>query len=482
MWRNGLFITLAFISLLLLNACVADGYNKEWDVSPSRMPAYKAPNALTNKAEWPETQAAAQKDEPPKYGTYYGRKQANDLPDQEAPPLSHNPYAPVLQQVEEHAHYVPTAAHTPQQPPPQNVTGPPVKVALLVPMSGKSAGLGQSMLNAAQMALFDLNYPNFELMPRDTKGTPEGARQAAESAINDGAQLILGPLFASSVRSASTVARQHNVNMIAFSTDWSLAGRNTFIMGFLPFAQLERVLNYSTGKGYRSFGVIAPQTTYGDAIIKNFHTLAGQYGINTVETMSFSMSDKNISPLIRRFAKFDTRRAERKSSLPFHAVLMPVGGEKAMAIANLLSFYDLDPYHVKRIGTGLWDDPAIARDPNMEGAWFAAPSPGLRKSFEARYKNTYLEKAPRLASLAYDATALAAVLGKNGAQQHGKAYFSKEALTNPNGFSGIDGIFRFNTNGLVERGLAVLEIKNGTARVIDDAPKSFQRAYVNTQY
>lgn len=497
MWRNSLFFILALISLSILNACVSSGYNKGWDLSAKKPNANEAPKPLAQDVAWPEP-PKTQNVETPRYGTYYGRKQAPITPPSSTEPQrSEFVYNSGASQNNTYSD-----SSLPATQPAPAYTGPAVKVALLVPMSGRSAELGQAMLNSAQMALFDLNYTNFELMPRDTKGTPEGAKKAAESAVKNGAQLILGPLFSSSVRAASPIAKKHNINMIAFSTDWSLASRNTFVMGFLPFAQIERILDYSAKHGYRTFGLIAPQTTYGDAIINSYKSLAPRYGLQTVETMSFNMADKNISPLIRRFARYDQRRAQmelsqdsmkdedapanqghkEKAEAPFSAVLMPVGGQKAMAIANLLSYYELDPYSVKRIGTGLWDDQSIARDPNMEGAWFAAPSPNLRRSFEVRYRNTYMEKPPRLASLAYDATALAAVLGRKGAQRTGKPFFGRDALTNPNGFSGIDGIFRFNSKGLVERGLAVLEIKNGQAHVIDEAPKSFQRQYQQARY
>ena len=101
---------------------------------------------------------------------------------------------------------------------------PPVKVGILLPLSGKHERIGQSMLQAAQLAVFDMGYDNFELIPRDTEGTPQGALKATTSAINDGAQILLGPLFANSVRAAQQAAKRKNINVIAFSTDWTLAG------------------------------------------------------------------------------------------------------------------------------------------------------------------------------------------------------------------------------------------------------------------
>src|SRR5690606_31495846 len=164
--------------------------------------------------------------------------------------------------------------------------------------------------------------------------------------------------------------------------------------------------------------------------------------------------------------------ADTAGEPPFDAVLLPVGGDQARSLANLLSFYDLGPKAVKRLGTGLWDDPGLATEPALEGAWFAAPSPDLRKGFESRYRDLYGSRPPRLASLAYDATALAAVLAKNSYNRTGRVSFDREAIVNPNGFAGIDGIFRFRPDGLVERGMAVLEFRNGGIEVIDPAPNT----------
>ena len=154
---------------------------------------------------------------------------------------------------------------------------------------------------------------------------------------------------------------------------------------------------------------------------------------------------------------------------------MPVGGEKALSIANLLSYYDMPPNTVRRLGTGLLDDASLANEPGLKGAWFAAPSPRLRQKFEQRYRQNFGTKPPRLSSLAYDATALAAILARRGLKANGQPAFDQTSISNANGFSGIDGIFRFRSDGTAERGLAILEFKRGKIVVIDEAPKTFQQ-------
>lgn len=384
---------------------------------------------------------------------------------------------------------------------------PPVKVALLLPLSGKSGDLGQAMLQAAQLALFDMGYNAFELMPRDTGDTPAGAQKAAQSAIDAGAQLILGPLFASSTRAVQPVVRSHNINMVTFSTDWTLADNNTFVMGFLPFVQVQRIAEFAARRGARNVGIFAPNTDYGNAVIGAYNSVAHRAGLSSADVVRFPPDQADLSPLIRDFSRYEQRvesfdreikpleealkkspndaaAASRLQSLkqrkaetppPFDAVMVPVGGEQARSIASMLNFYDLDQKQVMRLGTGLWDDPGLATEPALQGAFFAASSPDLRASFETNYRLTYGMSPPRLATLAYDATALAAVLARNGYQSAGRPAFDRNALTNPNGFAGIDGIFRFRPDGLIERGLAVLQYKDSHIAVVDPAPTTFQQ-------
>jgi len=319
---------------------------------------------------------------------------------------------------------------------PQN-NAPAVKVAVLLPLSGANANVGQSMLQAAQLAVFDMGYDNFELMPQDTHGTAAGASAAAQAALQGGAQLILGPLFAEEVRAVKSTTAASGVNVIAFSTDWTLAGGNTYIMGFLPFGQVERIAQYAAKKGLKRAGVATGTDEYGTMASRSFESEAQENGI----AISRALSDPN----------------------GYDSVFVPAGGA---ALSQILP--RITNKSAKKLGTGLWDDTRVAAMPEMNGAWFAAPSPGARSGFESRYQSTYGVKPMRLASMAYDATALAGALPGIGG-------FTAANLTNPNGFAGVDGIIRFNKSGLVERGMAVMEIRGGRSVEIDPAPVSFAR-------
>jgi len=342
---------------------------------------------------------------------------------------------------------------------------PAVHVAILLPLSGPKATLGQSMLQAAQLALFDMGYNKFKLIPRDTQGTSAGASAAATSAINEGAQLILGPVFADSVKAVKSVVSASNVNVIAFSTDWTLADRRTFLMGFMPFSQVDRVASYATQKGYQNFALIAPRDKYGDLVASRFDNAARSNGANITKSIRFTPGDPAV---INQITSLKSDGAPN-----FQAVFMPVGGSQIETISSALSYNNLMPDTIKRLGTGLWDDTRVANQQNMQGAWFAAPSPSARSSFEQKYSNTYGQAPVRLASLAYDATALATILARNGFQNGSAPAYSYNDLTNPNGFAGADGVFRFQSNGIVERQLSILELRRSQIVEIDPAPTRF---------
>jgi ABC-type branched-subunit amino acid transport system substrate-binding protein len=343
---------------------------------------------------------------------------------------------------------------------------PPVKVGVLLPLSGSNAELGQAMLNAAQMALFDVGHNSFELVPRDTKGTAEGAKTAAREVLSEGAQLVLGPIFAAEVRAAKTITKSAGINMVAFSTDWTIADNSTYVMGFMPFDQVRRVLSHAAQNGVKNVGIFAPASDYGNAIMSAYKNAAPAAGLNTVQIKRFGPDGKNLPAEMQAFA----------NGPPIEAFLMPAGGQQARQIASLAAQYGLPAASVRQLGTGLWDDPALATETNLNGGWFAAPSPALRDGFERNYAQTFGNNAPRLATLAYDATALAAVLARNGLEKGAKPSFDSISIQNPSGFAGIDGIFRFREGGLVERGLAVLEFRNGTTQIVSDAPQSFEQA------
>lgn len=349
----------------------------------------------------------------------------------------------------------------------------PTKVALLVPLSGANADLGKAMLEAAQLALFNTDSERLTLVPRDTAGTAEGAANAAKSAVSEGAQLFIGPLLAAEVEAVKPIARDAKVNVIAFSTATQLAGGNIFLMGFQPRQEVVREVSFARDKGLSRFAALAPNSQYGHLMTDALRDAAGASGGTVVKVEYLDPRAADPSAAVKRLLGSAPATAGAATAPPppasaaFDALLLPAGGAQLKQIARQLKDGGLDP-QVRLLGSGLWDDPSIAGETALDGGWYAASPPEPRREFESRFQATYGHPPPRLASLAFDAAALAAVLGKSGEP------FSHEAILNPSGFTGVDGLFRFTSQGLVQRGLAVLEIEPRGKVVVSPAPRNFQ--------
>ena len=381
----------------------------------------------------------------------------------------------------------------PPPPPAEGVT----RVAMLVPMSGPAGPLGKAKVNAAQLALFDFAGPQFEITFHDSRGTPDGAAQAAAEAVADGASMILGPLLADSVTAAAPIARAANLRIVAFSSRREVAGDGVYTMGFLPSDQVARVVDFSLNRGLRSFAALAPDNDYGRTVVAAMQQRVELGGGAVDEVRFYDPTSDEFSDLIRELADFDARARElerQKAALrgrkdevsrralvrlsrlqtvgdvSFDALLIADGGKRLQNIAAHLPYYDIDPAKVRILGTGQFDEPGIGTEPALVGAWFAAPPPAARAAFTQSYARTYGQKPPRLATLAYDAAALAAVLSQQGPD----ALVNDNMLTSPSGFLGRDGIFRFSLEGTAERGLAVIEVRERSLEIISPAPASFE--------
>ncbi|HLI20323.1 MAG TPA: penicillin-binding protein activator [Stellaceae bacterium] len=348
----------------------------------------------------------------------------------------------------------------PETPPPLSSAGK-VTVALLLPLTGPSRQIGQAMLDAAQMALYDLAGEQLELLSRDTKGTADGAAAAAQDVVGQGAQLIIGPLLAAEVQAVKPIAQNAHVPVIAFSTEAQLAGNGTYLMGFLPSEEVARVTAYAHAQGHTRFAVLAPNTAYGQVVADAVKNAVAANGATLSKSEFYDPDLTSMATAVKRFAG---------EGVDYDALFLPEGGARLKVLVPQLPYFKIDPDQVKFLGTGLWDDPSLGTEPALDGGWYAAPAPEARAAFEDRFNSLYHHKPPRLATLGYDAMALAAVLAR--APQG--ADFSDAAITNPNGFSGLDGIFRFRPDGLVQRGLAVLEVEHNGDTIIDPAPQSFE--------
>lgn len=401
----------------------------------------------------------------------------------------------------------PAPQSAPTTPPPAEPTPPlavqpapppvPAKVALLLPLSGPSAPIGQALLNAAQLAVFDFPDARLTLLPKDTRGTSDGAAQAARQALAEGAELVLGPLFAKDVRATGPIVASAGLNEIAFSTDRQVAGANVFLIGFLPEENVSRVVSYAARQGSRRIAALVPATDYGQRVSAGLREALAANGAKAGPVQVYPSGDvQNMTDALKALTGRDaapgasgapaggnpnaepTDAADRadqaapsdQKPLGFDTLLIVAGGPPLHALAPLLPSYGIAPGKVPLLGTGLWDDPQVRNEPTLTGGWFAGPPPDGFLRFAKRYQDTFGAEPPRIASLAYDATALAAVLAKSGAPGQ---RFSGPALTDARGFAGVDGIFRLLPTGLPERGLAVLEVRPDAFAVVDPAPAAF---------
>lgn len=359
---------------------------------------------------------------------------------------------------------IPFGSSSPTPPPqqPAAVGSGQVRVGLILPLSGAgNAGpVAQSMRNAAELALTEFNAPNVQLLIKDDGGTTFGAQTAAQAALDEGAEIILGPLFAPTVATAGQVARARNVPVIAFSTDTSVASRGIYLLSFLPETDVDRVIDFAASRGKRSFAALIPENAYGNVVDAAFRQAVARNNGRVVAQERFATDPAQIQDAVRR-ATPGLGQAD--------ALFIPGDPDSVPLVAQALAGAGVNPKRVQLLGTGLWDDQRIFTDSTLQNGWFAAPDGVGFRGFSNRYRAKYGQNPLRAATLAYDAVSLVAALVKTqGAQR-----FSEQVLANPSGFSGVDGIFRFRPDGTNERGLAVLRVTPSGSQVISPAPKAF---------
>ena len=345
----------------------------------------------------------------------------------------------------------------PQQP--VAVGSGQVKVALILPLSaaGNAGVAAQSMKSAAEMALTEFLNPNIQLLIKDDAGGPQGAQQGAQQALDEGAEIILGPLFASSVPATAQVARGRGISVIAFSTDSSVAGRGVYLLSFLPESDVNRIVEYAASIGKRSFAAMLPENAYGNVVEAAFKQAVPKRGGRIVA--------------VEKYGADRTTPAQKVAQAlgQADALLLADDGDTVVAVADALTAAGANLRNVQLLGTGLWDNPRVFASAKLQGGLFAAPDPSGFRSFSNRYRAKYNAEPVRTATLAYDAVALAAAL----ARTQGGQRFSSDVLLNPSGFAGIDGLFRFRPDGTNERGLAVMRVAMTGAVAVAGSPKSF---------
>ena len=346
------------------------------------------------------------------------------------------------------------------QPTPSPQAGD-TKVALLLPLSapGTTGALARAMKNAAEMAMVDAGKPDITLVVKNTSGTPSGARMAAQAALSEGARLILGPLLASSVRVVGEQARARGVPVIAFSSRAEVAGNGVYLMSFLPSSEVDNVVRHAARSGKKRIAALIPESDYGRVVARALKAAVKKYGASITAEEHYVRTALGVKAPAQRIAS--TILAGNADAL-----FLPEGPSLVAAAGRVMSAAGMTPQTAQLLGTGLWDTPKIRTVSFAHGGWYAGVDPRLVEHFAKRYRQTYGSTPPRLASLAYDATSLAIALKRYGG-------FNDAAITNPEGFQGMNGLFRFRRNGLIERGLAILMVTPTGPQVVAAAPSRF---------
>jgi hypothetical protein len=354
-----------------------------------------------------------------------------------------------------------------------------VRVGLLLPFSGAGADAeAASMLNAAQLAVFETGADRIVLIPKNTGGTAEGAQVQACAVLREGADIILGPLLAEEVRAVAAQAAEYGKPVLAFSNDQSVTETGAYLLSVTPEEEVWRIVSYATRQGVIAFATLAPDDVYGQRVQLAAQEAANANGsfLVTWEMYPAGGDASAIDLPARRLARFDEReaatRAGQQFELPYDAVILPAGGVELLSVAPLLPYYDVDPRVVRFLGTGRWRDPAVAREPSLAGGWFPGPDEAAHAVFADAYEQAFGEEPTRLAPLAYDGIkAIASLTSALGA-----AGLTEQGFERPTGFRGADGLFRFRDNRLAEHALAIYEVSNGRFVVIEPAPDSFAPA------
>lgn len=359
---------------------------------------------------------------------------------------------------------VPKAPPKPVEAPPD--TAPPSqlptdiarhRIALLVPLTGTNAGVGEAIANAATMAVLDTGGKTIRVTSYDTAG---GAAAAVQKALADGNRLILGPLLAEDVRAVAPIARAANVPVLSFSNDVSVAGNGTYVLGFVPTQSVERIVSYARSKGASNFAGLVPEGTYGQRSASALLRAVEAAGGKIVAMQSYDRTQPAMNAAVAKLA----------GSGPVDAILIADSGRVALQLVPMLRKRG-STANPRILGTELWNtEPTLARSPMMHGAWFASVPDSYYNQLAGKYRTRYAKPPYRLASLGYDAVLLATRVAENW--KVGSAFPVKQ-LEDPGGFSGVDGAFRLGRSGIAERTLEVQQIGANGFSVISPAASSF---------
>ena len=354
---------------------------------------------------------------------------------------------------------------------PTTTTGPkvdtskPVPVALLVPQSSDgTAQIAADLENAARLAAAQLDDLEIDLRVYDTAGDATVAASVAQQAVDDGAKIIIGPLYAEAANAAGTAVADDGVNVLSFSNNTTIAGGNVFVLGKTFDNTAHRIVSFAAEQGKERAMVIHSDRIDGQMGLNAFQGAAADTSLRIVSAQSFELTQEsvvNTVPLIRASAEIEDvdtlfLTSSSAGALPLLAQLLPEAG--------------LDSANVQYAGLTRWDIPPQTLElSGLQGGWFAVPDLTRTENFSTQFQEQFGNRPHQLASLAFDGIAAIGALAQAGFDD----ILTREALTQPSGFQGVDGIFRLKDDGTNERGLAIATVQDKQVLIIDPAPRSF---------
>ncbi|MFT4716000.1 MAG: hypothetical protein ACI861_002100 [Paracoccaceae bacterium] len=346
-------------------------------------------------------------------------------------------------------------------------TNAPVPVALLIPFGSEESSndiLATSLQNAAQLAVSDLGDVKIDLRVYPTNGTAAGASDAASQAVSEGAKILLGPVFADAANAAGAAVSAAGVSVLSFSNNTDVAGGNVFVLGHTFENTADRMVSYAASKGLGNVLVVHANNLTGEVGRKSVEAAALDAGATYTGSASYEFSQQGVISAVRDIA-------EQVRETDTNAIIFASDTAGALPIlAQLLPENGIKPDEIQFMGLTRWDVPTQTLSlTGLQGGWFALPDPSLSGSFKDRYTQAYGQPPHPLAGIAYDGVAAIGALISNGSSDA----LSRENLTQPSGFAGVNGVFRLLPDGTNERAMAVVEIENNQVKVIDPAPRNF---------
>ncbi|MFV0625969.1 MAG: penicillin-binding protein activator [Alphaproteobacteria bacterium] len=378
------------------------------------------------------------------------------------------------------------------------------RVAMMLPLTGVAAKQGEGLRNAALMALEDVNNPKMLLQFYDTKSTPSGARIAVENAINQKAELIIGPLMAEEVKAISSKTREKDIPVITFSTSSDVLNDGVYSLGLLVGEQVNRVVTYAAENGRKKLALLVPDNSTGIAVARASIISAQKNGMEVTKIAFYHPNTNDFSGILKQLTSYDSRSARANSlkdkleaqagkgdsnaakalaklksvdtlgEVNFDTILIPESGYKLKSAVAMLGYYDVSSPKVKILGTTLWEGAQLNKEGNFIGSWYPMISRSHNAYFVKKYSEIFSEKPSSLYAFGYDAVALASAITS---KQQGNI---KAEITNPDGYIGINGVFRIFPDGSNQHSLDIMQVNNSDDVVVNAAPKRFDNvAYTN---